>query len=351
LLAPDTRLAKTAPLGNPKQCASASLDSFLHFDLVRYFAVTMRLIAGISNLSFSREQGGNMSGLVEEIQAKVLDKNVSTTELLRMVKLAATKLRLDETADWVDHELQGYPSGVEVPDYRQTMGQVKSFHPSFGVRSVGGDPEMLNKLSSQKIHESINQVETLAGDGTNEVVQRLPESLIAQINKMNGGPPQDYHVHITCAVFLNITQQVRNLILNWAVTLERKGILGTGISFTVEEKQKAAAAGSTISIGTFNGSFQNGEMTGGQSRTNVNSTDNSTNTITTENVFQQLTQAIESKIGNHNDRETILGIVKEMEKTKGTADYTAWFQQFMGHAADYVTVLSPFLPALTQLLS
>ena len=291
-----------------------------------------------------------MSGLVEEIQAKVLDRNVSTTELLRMVKLAATKLHLDDTADWVDHELQGYPNDAEVPAYRQTMGQVKSYHPRVGVRSVGGDPEMLDKLSSQKIREPISQVETLAGDGTQEVVQRLPEFLIAQINKMNGGPPQDYHVHITCAIFQNITQQVRNLILDWAVTLERKGILGTGISFTVEEKQKAAAAGPSISIGVLNGSLHNGDMNDSQNRTNVNSTDNSTNTITTENVFQQLTQAIESSIGNHNDRDTILGIIRDMERTKGTAGYTAWFQKFMGHAANYVTVFSPFLPALTQLL-
>ena len=310
----------------------------------------MWLIAGDSNPSSSREHRGNMSGLVEEIQAKVLERNVSATELLRMVKLAATKLQLDDTADWVDHELHGYPDDAEVPAYRQTMGQVKCHHPHWGVRSVGGDPEMLDKLSTQKIREPMGQVETLAGDGTNEVIARLPEWLIAQVNKWNGGPAQDYHVHISCAVFLNITHQVRNLILDWAVTLERKGILGTGISFTVEEKQKAAAAGPSISIGVLNGSLHNGDMNESQNRTNVNSTDNSTNTISTENVFQQLTQAIERSIGNHNDRDTILGIVKEMEKTKGTGGYTAWFQRFMGHAANYVTVLSPFLPALTQLL-
>ena len=291
-----------------------------------------------------------MSGLVEEIQAKVLDKNVSATELLRMVKLAATKLQLDDTADWVDHELNGYPADVELPTYRQTIGQVKSHHPHWGVRSVGGDPEMLDKLSRQEIREPIGQVETLAGDGTKEVIGRLPEWLIAQVNKWNGGPAQDYHVHISCAVFLNITHQVRNLILDWAVALERKGILGTGISFTVEEKQKAAAAGPSISIGVLNGSLHNGDMNSSQNRTNVNSRDSSTNAVTAENVFQQLTQAIESGIGNHNDRDIILGVVKAMENTKGTAGYTALFQQFMGHAANYVTVLSPFLPALTQLL-
>lgn len=291
-----------------------------------------------------------MAGLIEEIQAKVLDKSVSTTELLRMVKVAATKLQLDDTAYWVDHELKGYPAEVAVPDYRKTKGQVKSHHPRWGVRAVGGDPEMLDKLSDQEIREPISQVETLAGDGTQEVIGRLPERLIAQINEWNGGPPLDYHVHIGCVVIQNVSQQVRNLILDWATTLERKGILGEGISFSVEEKQKAAAAGTSISIGTLNGSLHQGDVTGNQNRTMVNSTDNSSNTITSENVFQQLFHAVDSNIGNENDRETILAIIKEMEKSRGTADYEPLFQKLVGYLAEYVTVLTPFLPALAKLI-
>lgn len=213
-----------------------------------------------------------MAGLVEEIQAKVLDKSISTTELLRMVRVAATKLRLDDTADWVGHELKGYPTEVPIPDYRKTKGQVKSHHPHWGVRAVGGDPEMLDRLSSQEIREPISQIETLAGDGTQEVIARLPEWLIAQINKWNGGPRLDYHVHIGCVVFQNVSQQVRNLILDWATTLERKGILGEGISFSVEEKQKAAAAGLSISIGTLNGPLHQGDVTGNQNRWSTRST-------------------------------------------------------------------------------
>ncbi len=287
-----------------------------------------------------------MAGLVEEIQAKVLDNRVSTTELLRMVKVAATKLQLDDTADWVDHELKGYPADIPIPDYRMTKGQVKSHHPHWGVRAVGGDPEMLDKLSRQGIREPISQVETLAGDGTEEVIARLPELLIAQINQWNGGPRLDYHVHIGCVVFQNVSQQVRNLILDWATTLERKGILGEGISFSVEEKQKAAAAGPSISIGTLNGSLHQGDVTGNQNRTMVNSTDSSSNTITSENVFQLLFDAVNSSIGNQNDREAIVAIIKEMEKSKGTPDYKPRFQELVSYAADYVTVIAPFLPAL-----
>lgn len=287
-----------------------------------------------------------MAGLVEEIQAKVLDDSVSTTELLRLVKLAATKLKLDDTAGWVDNELKGYPGTVAVPDYRKTKGQLKSHHPHWGVRAVGGDPATLDTLSTQEIREPISQVETLAGDGTHEVAGRLPEWMIAKINEWNGGPRQDYHVHIGCAVFQNVSHQVRNLILDWAITLESKGILGEGISFSVEEKQKAAAAGPSVSIGTLNGSFHQGDVTGNQNRTMVDSTDNSSNTTTSENVFDLLVNAVDSNVGNQSDRETLLAIIEQMKQAKGTTDYKPLFQKLVGYTADYVTVLTPFLPAL-----
>lgn len=82
----------------------------------------------------------------------------------------------------------------------------------------------------------------------------------------------------------------------------------------------------------------------------VNSIDNSSNTITSENVFQLLLDAVGSNIGNQNDRETILAIIKEMEKSRGTADYKPLFQQLVGYTAEYVTVLTPFLPALASFI-
>lgn len=287
-----------------------------------------------------------MAGLVEEIQTKVLDRTVTAVELLRMVKLAATKLSLDATSDWVDYELKGYPNEVTVPDYREATGEIKVHNPYLGPQSVGGDPEFLRKLGKRTVRAPMSEVIALTGDGAGQLLSKLPMEVINAINKSNGSPHMDYYVHLPVAFFINMQEQVRNLILEWATNLELQGIIGEGISFTVEEKKRAANAGTIINIGTVSGHLHHGDVTGDQNRASVNSTDYSVNSITTENIFTQLTQAIDSSVSNQNDREAMLAIIREMEKSKGTADYVPWFQKLVGYLADYATVLGPFLPTL-----
>jgi hypothetical protein len=51
-----------------------------------------------------------MTSLIEQIQRAALDPNIPVSTLLRQVKLAAAKLQLGETEDWVEKELNGYLS-------------------------------------------------------------------------------------------------------------------------------------------------------------------------------------------------------------------------------------------------
>ncbi|WP_152522535.1 AbiTii domain-containing protein [Sphingobium ummariense] len=292
-----------------------------------------------------------MAGLVEDIQAQSLDNGVSTTDLLRKVKLAAVKLQLSDAVEWVDAELKGYQSQDAVPDYRRTLGQVKAHNPIRGPMDVGGDPEMLRKIATQIITEPISQVEKLAGDGTGEVIGKLHEELIFNINKYNGGPHMDYYVHISSTVFYNICQQVRNLVLDWAIGLEKAGILGEGISFTVEEKRKAAENAQNINIENFTGHLHSGNITGHQNRTVIGSTDNSVNSLEQSTVFEQLEQAIADNVRDDEHRRDLVDIIKQMQATQGTAEYKPWFQKLVGYAAEYATVLGPFLPALSQFVS
>lgn len=290
-----------------------------------------------------------MAGLVEEIQAKVLDNTVATTELLRMVKLAAVKLQLNDAIEWVDHELKGYPNQASVPPYRRSMGEVKAHNPYHGPQPVGGDPGMLDKIARQIVQEPITKIEALIGDGSGTLLQKLPTELINTINKANRMPHMDYYVHIPVAFFIDIQQQVRNLILDWATELEKLGILGEGISFSMEEKKLAAEAAPSITINGNVGSFHSGDVNGHQNRTTVASTDNSTNSLEISDTFDQLIQAVDSNIGNENDRETILELVRAMQAAQGTPEYKPLFQQWVGYLADYATVLGPFLPALSNL--
>ena len=125
--------------------------------------------------------------------------------------------------------------------------------------------------------------------------------------------------------------------------------MGEGITFTMEEKQKAAEVAGSITIQNFNGHLHQGDTNGDQNKVVIGSTDNSVNTITTENVFDQAIHAINSKIANQNDREELAALVEAMKGAQGTENYTPLFQKWVGYLAEYVTVLGPFFPALSQL--
>lgn len=288
-----------------------------------------------------------MAGLVEEIQALSLDTTVSIAGLLRRVKLAATKLNLQDAIEWVDSELKGYECDDDVPDYRQVTGELKAHNPQFGVLPVHVTNDVFKDICNRRVTQSISAIENLKGDGLGTVMVKIP-FIAKHMNEANNTPGTDYYVHVPQTAFINITDQVRNLVLEWACHLEKQGIMGEGISFSAEEKAKAESVAQSITINNY-GHFHQGDTNGNQNRSVVNSTDNSSNSITTENVFDQLIQAIDSSIGNESDREDILSLVKEMQASHGTAEYKPLFQKWVGYLAEYSTVLGPFLPALGQL--
>jgi AbiTii len=59
--------------------------------------------------------------IIEQIQRDALDRAVSVSDLLRRMKLAATKLGLGAVEDWVEQELNGCKG--ELPDYRIIHGR------------------------------------------------------------------------------------------------------------------------------------------------------------------------------------------------------------------------------------
>jgi AbiTii len=257
-----------------------------------------------------------MAGLVEEIQAQALDPTVRVSDLLRRVKLAAVKLQLDDAIEWVDRELRGYATPEVAPSYRQTTGQLRAHTPYHGVQPVTGDAPWIKEVCNSSIGDSIAKVEILAGDGTQEVIGKVDGRIETAMNKANRSPGTEYYVHTPQSVLLDILEQVRNLVLDWAIGLEKAGILGEGLSFTMEEKKKAANAGTSISIENFTGNIHQGDVTGHQNRTIVASTDNSENIIDISNVFQKLVQTVERDVSDKTDREAVLDIVRNLEATR-----------------------------------
>ncbi len=65
--------------------------------------------------------------LLEDIQNAAIDAESDLGTLLRKCKLLATRLGSKPLEDWVLWESNGYPDGIEVPDYRAWPLQVKGY--------------------------------------------------------------------------------------------------------------------------------------------------------------------------------------------------------------------------------
>lgn len=93
-------------------------------------------------------------------------------------------------------------------------------------------------------------------------------------------------------------------------------------------------------------------LQGVHSRVNIQSQDSSVNVShqITENVFADMRQVIQSHIQNEDERTQILSDLNELEAAKGTGSFTQKYQSFITLAANHMTLLAPFIPALTQML-
>jgi hypothetical protein len=197
-----------------------------------------------------------MTGLVEEIQRAALDPNVRASTLLRQVKLAAVKLKLDTVEQWVEAELRGYQDGSPVPDYRK-LGGVAMARDAFSRFEPIILGEGMDWMRTATVGDAIASIEALL-DSQNDggMMKRYPTKMIAELSKSNGTQIAEAGCVLQRSSFVRILDAVRNLVLDWAIGLERAGVTGDGISFTPEEQRQAHTASSVINVGPI------GSMTG-----------------------------------------------------------------------------------------
>jgi hypothetical protein len=187
-------------------------------------------------------------GLVEEIQKAAIDPDVAVSTLLRRVKLAAVKLKLDTVQRWVELELDGYSGEPELPAYRTVGGSAM-------VRDAytGWQPVALSEgtefLQTATVGDSVGKIEALLA-GKGDLIKQYPVNILESLSKHNGAQLLQGGCLISRSAFIGILDAVRNLTLDWVIELERAGILGDGLSFTAQERQQAREVHSTINVGT-----------------------------------------------------------------------------------------------------
>ena len=93
-------------------------------------------------------------------------------------------------------------------------------------------------------------------------------------------------------------------------------------------------------------------VTGPNARVNIQSADSSTNVVSGQSttVFDGVRDAINSSSLDENSTRPIVQSVDAMETAVGTKEFAKRYQEFIAAAAEHMTLVAPFLPALTQLM-
>jgi hypothetical protein len=91
-------------------------------------------------------------------------------------------------------------------------------------------------------------------------------------------------------------------------------------------------------------------LSGQNARVNIASTDNSTNTANHSQLFTEIREAIDKGVSDTAQRGSIKEHLTEIERAKTKTSFIKAYQELIATAADHITVLSPFLPAITALM-
>jgi hypothetical protein len=193
-----------------------------------------------------------MDSLVLELQRDAIDVNATVSSLLLKAKVVATKLGLDDALSWINAEISGYTTYDAVPRYRTVAVQVEAWNPYHGWQHVGfEDDELREIMTSQKMAESISVIEDLfrrAEDGGK--IGKAVEGAALQLIHRSMPVKLNVETHISPTALRHVLDIVRERILTWSLELEKRGVLGKGMSFSKEEKKHAERAPSIVNIGS-----------------------------------------------------------------------------------------------------
>ena len=181
--------------------------------------------------------------LVLKLQADAMNESVPVASLLRTAKAIAIKLDLEDALVWIDRELSGYEELTieDLPTFRCLRGIPQGWNPYQGWESIQfSDAEHLKQFSTAPIGLAIGAIEDSLSNRSDSTQYEFPYPPKAKTVLLRSLEiPTDVRLMLNPGSIFNIVESVRNLVLSWSLDLEKAGILGEGMSFSVGEKTDA----------------------------------------------------------------------------------------------------------------
>lgn len=170
--------------------------------------------------------------LIHDIQAAAIAQDSDIPTLLRMCKLLAARISHQEFAEWIDYELNGYPSVKELPDYRVVrVDSYGSFVGSFTRANKLQIPVSVlpTDLQEQFRHAYMGSsisayTMLLSGDSLGSIQEPWPVSLaVHNASKLTPDMQCIYAwKEISIGAIVRMMDSVKTRVLGYAIDLERE---------------------------------------------------------------------------------------------------------------------------------
>lgn len=195
-----------------------------------------------------RKMVNNMGSIVLELQNEIVSSNCDVVNILRKAHLVASKLKLADFDQWIQHELNGYPDEGSCPEYRKVRGSLKALNPYHGwIPTSIQNNEYEKRICERKLVNSISEIISLCQSSGNVLILDFSGEQLALFDKMADSLlPMRYALHVPTTAVKDIEEKVKNTILEWTLKLESEGIVGENMVFSKTEKESAVNMPQTV---------------------------------------------------------------------------------------------------------
>ena len=190
--------------------------------------------------------------LISELITATLRDDTPIESLLRKAYVVSKKLGLDDFSEIIYQELHGYTNIDKVPNYRVVKGDLKGVDYYNGWISAMIPSELESSLLLRRLMQPVAELKALYDSGDDPLIIVLPAEVNEALSQISEGPPTRFGVAISRASIYKILDNIKTLIITWALDLESAGIVGEGIDFSLAEIEKAK---STPNIYNFTNNF------------------------------------------------------------------------------------------------
>jgi hypothetical protein len=181
-----------------------------------------------------------------QLQEAALNKDMKLADLLRLALVVARKLDIADFEKWLSFELEGYKKREDVPEYRILHGICRAYSQHHGWQDIRfKDSKVAEAYSTRPVLDPAAVLEEHVircnGTSSNPVMQ-YPAEVHNDILRQAGVGWSDPGIHFSTAQFAGILDAVRNSVLDWSLKLEKASVLGEGMTFSNDERQRAQTA-------------------------------------------------------------------------------------------------------------